>query len=81
MLPIPRVTLLLLRSNRPRVNATFTISAGVPDIGSSAISTNGIPSLSSPYSFNRGLVEINFAASSSKHIPWTPTLLKLSTSK
>ena len=46
IVPIPLATLFEARKSRPSVSAIFLISCGLPETGSNAISTSGIPSLS-----------------------------------
>jgi len=68
ILPNPLATRLLALKSLPKVRAIFTISVGLPVTGSRAISINGIPSLSSPYSLNSPSSDSNFAESSSRQI-------------
>ncbi len=79
MLPSPRATRLLARKSLPSVRATCIISSGLPVTGSSAISTSGTPSLSRPYFLICFSPPINFAASSSRQMLWTPTFLPSTT--
>src|SRR5215207_5301421 len=72
ILPSPLATRLVVLKSLPKVRAIFNISLGVPVTGSRAISINGIPSLSSPYSLNFPSSNNNFPESSSKQIVCIP---------
>ena len=70
IVPIPRATLPLARSSLPSETAIILVLPGLALVGSSAISTSGTPSRSRQYS---RAPSSRLAASSSRHIDWTPT--------